>query len=113
MNGAEAQKLRVLESWNHPKHALLFRVAKPRLEADEIPHATRAVFHAQLDDGMCPGVRTWVLEADGLQRTESERVASPSRHLLHRHTPLEIWNRVEVVRTGLVRLQKRIEERVV
>ena len=52
MNGAKAQKLGFGQAGNHAEHSRLFSNAQTRLEADQIPHATTAVLHAQLYDGV-------------------------------------------------------------
>src|SRR5690349_3664395 len=98
MDRAKAEKLRVFEAGNHPKHALLLGIPQPRLEADEIPHPTVTILASQLDDGMCLPTRARIAKADRLHRTKAQRVAAASRHLLDRHAPLEVRNCIEVVR---------------
>src|SRR5690242_1946561 len=113
MDGAVTEKLGVGEPWNHPEDALLFRDAKPRLKADEVPHATRAILLTKLHDGIriAPGAR--ITEPDRLERTEAERVAPSARHLLDRHAPLEVRRFIELVAVMLIGLDQRIDERLV
>src|SRR5689334_14699616 len=113
MNGAVAKKLGVLETGDHSKYALLLGIAKPRLEADEIPHSAVFVLAPELDDGMRLTPGAWIAEADRLHRAEAQRVAPATRHLLDGHAPLEVRDRVELVCARLIGYHQRVEERLV
>jgi hypothetical protein len=113
VDGAEAEKLRVLKARDHPKDALLLRVAEPRLEADHVPHLPRAVLHAELDHGVRAAAGPRILEADRLHRAEAERIAAALGHLLNRHAAFEVGHLVEVVRRRLVGSRQRVDERLV
>jgi len=107
----------VLEPGNHPEHPLLIRNLEARLEAHEVPHLSRAVFLAELHDGvrlLIPGLAPGVSEADWLHRAEAEDVAPARRHLFDREAALEVRRAIElVVRLVLLAGPERRDECVV
>src|SRR5690349_7535988 len=113
MHGAPAEKVRLGEPRDHPEDALLLARPEARLKPDEVPHATAAVFHAELRDRVCLATRSRIAKADRLHRPEPKRLPSAARHLFDRHAPLEVRDRVELLARVLIRRDQRIEKRLV
>ena len=99
---AEAQELRILQPRNQPEDARLLRNAQPRLAPDDVPHAPRAILHAELHYGPRAPARARIGEPDRSHGAEAQRVGAPLRDLLDGHAPLEVRHLVE--RLALVQI---------
>src|SRR5689334_24689177 len=113
MDGSPPQKFGVGETGNHPKYSLLFARAQSRLKANDVPHATATVFHAQLRNGVRFAASARVSESNRFHRTESQRLTTAPGHLFDGHVAFEVWDGVEVVALILVGGNQRVEKRFV
>ena len=113
VDAPESQELRILEAGDHLEHALLLGDPQPRLEADDVPHPSRAVLAPELHHRVGPTPRARVVESHGLHRAEAERLAPTTRHLLDGHAPLEVRDLVELVARELIGHRQGVDERFV
>ena len=113
MHRSPTQEVRIGKPGNHPKHALLFSSAQPRLKPNEIPHPPTAILHAKLRDRIRVAAGPWITKADGLHWPKTKRLTTAPSHLLDGHAPLEVRDRVEVVSLVLISGDERVDERVV
>ncbi len=85
-----------------------------RLEADHVPQRAKRVVLAKLDDRVRPAAGPRIIEANGLHRTEAQRVAAAVRHHLDRQAAIEVGRRSLPLLEGcLVAGQQRVDERFV
>src|SRR5437868_5704173 len=111
--GAVSQKFRLLQTGNHSQHPLLFRDTKPRLESNEIPHPTSAVFLAELHDSISFASSAGIAQADRLEWTKPQRISPALGHYFDRHAAFEVRDFIELVAVILIRRDQRVEKRVV
>ncbi len=113
MDGSVAEKLRLLQSGDHPEYPLLLGDPKPRLKSDHIPHAPGPILAPELHHGICLAAGPGVGETDGFERPESEHVFPARRHHFDWQAPLEIGRLIELVPVMQVGSLERIEKRQV
>src|SRR5881628_2950041 len=108
-----AQKLRLLEAWNHSQHSLLLGNTQASLKSNEIPHPSPAIFLTELHDGVSVSSGTRIAKANWLQRSEPQSVPSALRHHFDRHAALEVRHLIELVSVELIGRNQRVEKRLV
>ncbi len=86
MHDSISEKLGILETGNHAKHATLLRPRKISLESDNVIRSMVGVFSTQLNRGPRTSTRTWISKAHGLHGTKPKRINPRSRDLLGRLT---------------------------
>ena len=114
MKSPEARELGILQARDHPENARLLAVLQLGLEANHVPQRAKRVVLPQLHDGMRtpPGAR--IVEADGLHRSEAERVVAALGHDFDRQAPFEVWRRgFPILEDGFFAGEQRIDEVVV
>ena len=90
MHLPEAQELGVLQSRDHPQHALLFAEAHVILESHQVEAARARVFAAKLHHGVGPAAGARIGQSHRLHRPEAQRVASAPRDLFDRQAGFEV-----------------------
>ena len=113
MNAAEAQEFRIRKRGNHPKHALLFGNAQPRLKTHKIPHATTTIFLAQLHHCMRSPVAARITQTNWFHRTKTQTLPPATRHFLNRHAAFEVRDLVKFVRGELIGGRQGLDEGVI
>ena len=90
MHLPEAQELGVLESRDHPQHALLLAEAHVILESHQVEAARARVFAAKLHHGIGPAAGARIGQSHRLHRPEAQGVATAPRDLFDRQAGFEI-----------------------
>src|SRR4051794_4467787 len=104
------QEFRILQSGNQPQNSLLFRKSQVILKPNEIVAGRAQILLPELAHCVWPPARSWVLQADGFQRSEAKRIATPSCELFNWQASLKKRNFLIKVRfVGLCR-EDRIYE---
>ena len=76
MNLPVAQEARILEPRNQPQHPCLIVPLQVILKSDEVVAVGAEIFFAQLHHGPGYFAGSRIAQADGLHRSEAQRVAS-------------------------------------